>query len=153
MGHYATWSGDVLGRYPLLTRANSDASAANAAWIVPAEVQLESQLARKFSVPLVNTSGNFTVKDIVIDMVWLRAHNPYDDKRAESLRKSINERIDMLLKGKMQMMGDDGEVLAKSSGGVVWSNTMNYPPTFDHRHIFEMETSSSMRYDEQQAHE
>lgn len=149
MGTYATWSGDVLARYPLLSRVNSDAAAADSAYLAPSERQLESKLAPRYSVPFVNTGSNATVKDLVIDMVWLKAHNPYDDKRSKAMRDDLDKRCEALLRGKAHMIGTDGVSLGTSDISGAYSTTMQYPPTFGHGDIQDFRVSSVMLTDEE----
>ena len=127
MGRYVTWSGDVLGRYPKLSRVDSDATRADSYYVAPAEYELDGMLGTRFSTPF--SSNNMTARDIVVDLVFLRARSTQDKKESARLKEAVEDSIEALIAGRKHMITDAGDVLS-TAGGAAWSNTKGDTPIF-----------------------
>lgn len=127
---YINWA-DVVARYPGLSQVGG-AEEVGSSYIGYAENQVEGMLASAYTVPF--SDNNLTVKDLCIDLVYIRAGTIKAEARKE-LRDEFMERIERLLTGKENMVTVDGTVMY-SDGGTPWSSTENYHPVFgmgDHK--------------------
>ncbi len=150
MGTYASWSADVLARYPSLSRVDSDAARVDSAWIAPAELELDAKLGAYFTAPF--TPTNLTAKDLTVDLVYARWQRPHDGKKAKAIQDAIEARIEALIAGREVMVLDDGTQLAASGGGgAAFSNTANYHPIFGHGDTLAFRVDSDMVNDEENA--
>lgn len=132
--------GDVIARYPEQT-ALKDATQVNCNYIPYAVAEIESRLAPRFTVPF--SSNNVTAKDLMIDATYLAVYRFKEPKKADSVEKRINDRIDKLLAGKADMMLSDGNKLT-SIGGTIFGTTQNYHPVFGMGPIEDAVVDSSM---------
>lgn len=144
MGRYCT-SSDCASRYERLTTvANSWTIVINSHFIFYAENELDSKLASKFTVPF--SSNNVTVKDLSIDMTYIRAGNLKAEER-EELMEHVKYRINGLLDGSLSMLTTSGDAIA-GVGETVWSNTQGYHPVFGIGDTKDFRVDSEQVYDE-----
>lgn len=123
-GRYITWD-DVVNRFSSFATAAGAMKAASH-HLAYAEAEVDAMLGAKFSVPFSN--NNLTVKDLVIDLVYLRSiRNNFDLYRP--MRAEINSKFAALLSGKMVMITASGDSL-RYTGVSAWSNNQDYHPTF-----------------------
>lgn len=146
MGRYAVFSSDVHNRYPRTLTDSRAAATLEAAYLVPAEAEVDARLGSRFTVPF--SSNNITVKDLVIDMTMLRM-GTYKE-RDEQLRKDVDARIKALLDGTMIMVDSAGAALAYPASGVI-NTTADYHPTFGMGDILDMEVDDERIDDEENA--
>ncbi len=151
MPEFTNWA-DVIGRYKQLDSLAGGAKEVTSHYILPAEYELEGRLAGVFTVPFSLT--NVTAKDLVIDMVRVRA-GIGKEKDLQVIKDSIDERIKRLIMGEDVMMvtSDNGTVagIRGNVGGTVWMSNEDYHPTFGHGDTKEFITDSSQLEDERNA--
>ena len=145
-GRYAAHSADVIPRYPRVSTDSRAATTLEAAYLIPAEAEVDARLGSRFTVPF--SSNNLTVKDLVIDMTMLRM-GIYKE-RDEQLRKDVDARIKALLDGTMVMVTDSGQVAAYQVSGVI-NTTADYHPVFGMGPIEDMEPDDQRIDDEEDA--
>jgi len=126
MGLYIDWN-DLVSRYSSASTKGGGADEISSSHIIYAENELNGRLAPKFTVPF--SSNNLTAKDLSIDLTYLRIGNLNSDNYTK-LKDSIDERINRLLAGEENMVDVDGNEIAQSVGGTLYSSTQNYTPTF-----------------------
>lgn len=123
MGRYTTFD-EVKNRYSI---ARDDGpSNVESTYIFFAESELDSLLAPYFATPF--SSDNITAKDLAIDLTYYRLSNFKVAERQE-FRDMVMSRIDGIIKGDEAMITTSGTTI-NTLGGTVYSNTMNYHPTF-----------------------
>ena len=144
----ATWS-EALLRYPEFAKLQDVSTVSQAVYLSFAEGIVTSALAGKFSAPF--SSNNITVKDLVVDMVYIQTQLTRQPEKAEALRKYYNERISSLLSGDSDMVDSSGMIAGTVVGDPVWSNTMDYHPTFGNGDPVTWEVSSAMTIAEDNA--
>jgi len=125
MGRYIKWD-DVVDRYPDVARGNG-ADSMGTAHITYAESFIDGRLSVKYTTPFTGTIP-VTVKDLCIELVYIRIGNMAIEARKELLNE-LYARIDGILSGKENIIDASGNTVAQSTT-TVWSNTMNYHPTF-----------------------
>lgn len=95
---------ELAARYRVFD--TSSASVVSSDTIYYAEIEVESALAPVFSVPF--AAAHPTVKDLCIEMAyvrWLRDHKPKDFKDRD---KALRDRIDRILQGKEALLTGSG---------------------------------------------
>lgn len=143
MARYIDWD-DVANRYPSI-KETGGAIEVGDAYISYAESQIEGALASYYTVPFSN--NNQTVKDLAIELVYIRAGNLSIEETGE-LKKDYDKRIEDLKMGMSQMVDDSGNVIMQSVGEAIWSNTQNYNPVFGVGDIEDFQVDSSQAYAE-----
>lgn len=140
---------EVVGRHKALEGLGAGADDVNSHWILPAQYELESRLAGFFTIPFSTT--NLTAKDLVIDMVRVRAAVG-KEKDTKPIADRLDARIDALKSGADQMLvsSSDGSInsIQANVGGTVWSTTEDYHATFGHGDFIDFRTDSSQVRDE-----
>lgn len=105
----------------------SSISNINSDYIYYAEKEVEARLAPVYSVPF--SAAHPTVKDLCIDMAylrWLRMHKPKDGK---IIQESIDDRINRVLDGSEPIITGSGSMEPTASGGdLPGSTTEDYHP-------------------------
>ncbi|HEX7012328.1 MAG TPA: hypothetical protein VF161_06270 [Steroidobacteraceae bacterium] len=123
-GRYITWD-DVVHRF---TGFGDIAGAVKAAshYIAYAEAEIDAALGARFSVPFSN--NNLTVRDLAIDMVYLRGIRGRSEEYKE-IKADVSSRIAALLDGSMVMVTASAEVI-QASNEQAWSSTQDYHRVF-----------------------
>lgn len=145
MGRYATYSADVFPRYPRITTDSRAVSVLDAAYLVPAEYEIESRLSPRFVTPF--SSNNQTIKDLTIDQTVIR-HGMFKGDDLDSLQGSIDKRIDALISGTMMMITTSGEIITGVDKPTMMTVNADHPPVFGLGDIVEMQPSPD-RLDEE----
>lgn len=128
MGRYIDYE-ELTGRYSQLFKG-SEAESVGSHYIAFAEAEVDGRLGRTYSVPFDTTSGApDVVKDLAIDIAYLKATIGGKSKAWDGIKKSVDERFEMLLNGDMVILDASGSALTVV-GDTVWSSTMNYHPVF-----------------------
>ena len=123
MGRYVEWS-DVVDRYSLLDSLGG-AAEVGSTYIQYCEAMVDGKLACLFTPPFSN--NNLTVKDLVIDEVFLKASRTRD-KTYDKVNESLMERYKGLLGGDSKMVDLAGTIL--SSGTVGCQDTSGATPIY-----------------------
>ena len=142
----ATWS-ECVQIYNVLTRVTSG-TGVGSAQLEFAETEVQGYLSSHFTVPFSN--NNLTVKQLVIDMTYLKVGNLNLDD-ASALREQIYERMNALKNGSATMMSNSGESLGTTDKSSVYSTTQNYHPVFGMSPTTSFIVDSSQVYDEEVA--
>lgn len=124
---YVTYS-DCVARYPALKQWHDEnETMVNSYLIHHAEQEINGRLAPVYTVPF---SDNVeTVKDLCIDLVYLKGLYSRDYEAAELLEKAFNKRIERILDGKEAIITTTGVILDVDLEGLdIWSNTKDYHP-------------------------
>jgi hypothetical protein len=131
MGYYIE-AHDVTMRYPV---ADTYGGADELERVVSyAENAVDGMLSPGFSVPFTEGAAPEGVNDLCIDEAYRRLLLGRNSERAKELQEDIERRVKALLSGEAHLVDTDGTVeAATSTRGQVWSETMNYKPTFDMR--------------------
>lgn len=121
---------DVLLRYPLLKTMVDNGTILADDLIKYSEYQLNSMLASAYSVPF--SGAHPTIKDISIDLCYLRAMIVKDPDKAKKIKEYVYGRIEALKKGEEEIYTDSGTTLDRVSAGAyeIWSTIEDYHPTF-----------------------
>jgi hypothetical protein len=125
---YITYS-DVSLRYPIIKTWISESPILANDIITYAEHELNSRLSTHYSVPF--SAAHPTVKDLCIDLSYLRTLRNRDTKQAGVLKKYIDERIENLKTGKEYIMTDSYTYIepdATKGNQEIWSTVMDYHP-------------------------
>lgn len=138
MGRYIDWD-DVVARYPSISTVGG-ALEVNTSYIQYAEAMVDGRLSSKFTIPF--SDNNLTVKDLCIEMVYKRAGN-LSTKESDKIGAWLEARFKGLLEGDENMITSSGDIIQKSTGGLVWSSTENYHPTFGVGNTLSFEVDSS----------
>lgn len=146
MAKYINWA-ETVDRYKVVQTRGSDEDVTSA-YIDYAEADIEARLAPAYTAPF--SDNNMTVKDLCIDNTLYKILAYKDTKKAESILKSIESRIEKLLDGTMQMVTTSGDLLSQSVA-TAWSETDGYAPTFGAGDITDFIVSSERLYDEENA--
>lgn len=144
MGKYITIN-DVGSMFNRLDTV--DTTAINSYHIPYAEAYIEGALGNSFPIPF--SSNNVTVKDLSLDMVYLRVSNLNFEDRTAKL-KEINDRLQRIRDGIEAMVTTDGTPL-QMIGDAVFSNTMTKNPTFGMSNIIEAVVDSAYIIEERNA--
>lgn len=145
MGRLIDYS-DVVGRYEELSKA-AGSTDMDAAFIQPAEVQIEGRLSSKFTSPF--SSNNLTAKDLCIDEVYYKMMLTRQPKKAAEMRKAIDGRIERLLMGE-SMVTNSGDIIA-GEASVGFITTSGYHPTFGMGDTLDFYVSSAQVSEEEDA--
>lgn len=143
MSRYITFA-DVTLRYPAILKVGSE-STVGSAYIGYVENEIDGMLASHFTVPF--SSNNMTVKDLAIDLTYIKAGN-FTFEQAKEMLDDFMEKIKALKNGEHSMLTDSGDVIT-TVGDTAWSNTMDYTPVFGMSPIEYSEVDSSQIYDEE----
>jgi len=127
---YATWK-HLANRYRAFADDLGDASIVNSHHIAPSEAQVEGRLAAKFTVPFEGVP--LQVRELVLDLTYLRWLTPRDLARAADLRTDIDGRIARLLDGTDSLVLEDGTTVTADGAGAVHHTRAGYKPVFDMR--------------------
>jgi phage gp36-like protein len=145
-GRYIAWS-DVIGRW----REYSTIAPVKAAGgdITYAEAEIDARLSTHFTTPFSN--NNLTIRDIVIDMAYLKAARLTGKDRKE-ISEWVDKRITSLKTGDMSLILDDGTVLSSyDAADGVYSTTKDYHPVFGMGDEANLSVSSMRLEDEEDA--
>lgn len=151
MGAYIE-AADLVKRYPTAdTYGGADELEEGIAY---AENAVNGMLAPGFSVPFTTGSAPQGVKDLTIDEAYRRLLMGRNSERAKELQEDIERRVKSLLGGDSHLVDTDGStIVATSTSGQVWSETMDYKPTFDMRDTEEQHIDPQRLDDEDDADE
>lgn len=146
MGTVIAWT-DVTARYPELDKLqNATSPETQDTLIMYAEAAVHSRLASAFSVPF--SSSNITARDICVDMLYVQNMLSRQPEKAEAVDKSLQTRFEALLNGSAGMVDSTGTTTTTMVGETVWSNTMDYHPTFGLSDATVLAVSSAALIDE-----
>lgn len=123
MGRYIAWT-DITGRYPDAARKAGD-TPMGSYWLLNAEYEVDGVLAPVYTVPF--TPCPPIVQDLCIDLTYFKMM--INQPAAEPVKKYYDERIKMILEGKM-LLTTSGGVLSGSAGGVAWSSEEGHHTSF-----------------------
>ena len=124
MGRYAT-AKEVIERYEALNGYGE--SLLNSAYLMYAENYIDERLGGSFTVPF--SSNNITVKDLTIDVTFMRAANMKEAERT-SFSNLIEKRIDNLILGKTRMTTSSLDTIESSINSGAYSSTETYHSVF-----------------------
>jgi hypothetical protein len=142
-GRYITWD-DVVQRYTDFADFGGAVKAASH-YISVSEARLDAMLATHFSVPF--SSNNAVVRDLAIDMTFLRAARGLSEGERTSIQGRVNDTIKALKEGTMVMITDSGEV-QRQDVSRAWSSTQDYHPVFGMHDPLDWVVSSQQIIDE-----
>ncbi len=122
---YITYS-DCTIRYPILKKWHDEnITMVNSDLIFYGEKELDGRLASHFTVPFSDTPS--LIKDLAIDLVYLKSLISRDLEKATEFEKFFNSRIDRLKTGEEYLVTDSGTNIAPAASGTsIWSNTEDY---------------------------
>jgi phage gp36-like protein len=149
-----SWS-HVLARYEELSKlpnvgsASAVASETQTNLLNMAEAYIHGRLSSRYAVPF--SANNLSAIDLIVDAVYVQNNMTRVPEKAKALKESLDERLNALLDGSSQMVTIAGTIAASQSEGGVWSDTMNYPPTFGVSDIEKSAVSSERLYAEDNA--
>ena len=127
MGRYINWA-ELVDRYSQMSKL-SGAESVGSAFIAYAEAEVDARLASVYSVPFDTSSGApMTVKDLTIDLAMLKASFG-KSKDWDRMNEAINDRIKMILDGKIAIIGADGNPVTQV-GDTIWGSNEDYTPIF-----------------------
>jgi len=126
MGRYIEWN-MVAGKYPLIDTIDGD-SEISSVYLQKAEYELDAILGTHFTVPF--SSNNETVKDLAIDLTYIKAAMGKDD-RVSQISSDFYHRINMLKMGEMLMSTTSSGLLSSDVGQAVYSRDMDAEPIFN----------------------
>jgi hypothetical protein len=129
LGRYINWD-DVVGRYSQINK-HGGAADIGSNFIQYAEAEVDARLASCYSVPFVSGVGStpITVKDLAIDVTYLKATIGAKSKAWDQIKNSVNDRIKMICNGDSQIVGPGGDPLAQIAG-TIWGSNEDYHPIF-----------------------
>jgi phage gp36-like protein len=137
-------------RYPVLISRVKNLTEVGSEMIYFAAVDLDSRLGAKFTVPF--TGPPPVITDLTLDLVACRIYTTADPEKAESICKSVQDRIDDILDGKTKIVTASGTTLEFTGAGQsVWSNMEDYAPVFsmlDPESEYSYVDSSRLDYEE-----
>jgi len=148
MGNYVKYE-ELISRYPSLKDfAKGDVSTVDSFIIAMAETELDSRLSAGFSTPFPVTLP--TVKDLVFDMCYVKIMMTSNKKKADEIWKTVKEKVDDILSGKLILKDTSGTSYLSSAAGM-WSNTGEWHPVFnmhDSASEFTYVSSERLSYEE-----
>lgn len=124
-GRYITWD-DVVNRFVLFGTVAGALKAASH-YLHYAEGEIDSRLGAHFTVPF--SSNNVTVRDLVIDMVYLRSIR-FKGDGYKDLKKEIDERLQRLISGDDVMITNSGTAMSADDTTPAYSTTAGYHPFY-----------------------
>lgn len=134
MARYTTVS-LMFATYPPIASLSNVQSSDYANYITQAEAVIDGRLSEKYTAPVTDTSPmlqaiatDFAVYNTIIGRVQIRdiSTHPYTTKY-----EMAKDLLDGLVSGTITLTDSAGTVIApKTAAGEVWSNQMNYVPTF-----------------------
>lgn len=145
MGRYIEWD-DVVNRYKQFGDIVDDAEAA-VTYINYAETYIDGALAPAYTLPFSN--NNETVKDLCIDLAFAKTQLFKDSEKADAIMAHVGSYISALVSGKMAMVVGSGTAILPT-GEPVYSQTMEYAPTFGVGDVMDFVVDSSQLYNEEQ---
>lgn len=146
MGRYIEWD-DVAHRFGSVA-ADFDSTKINSFHIPYSENMVDALLAPKYTTPF--SSNNLTVKDLCIELTYIRAGG-LNIKDRKELMEEFKGRIADLIAGVESMLDGDGAVIAQDATAIAWSSEANYQPTFGHGDILDAEMDQDYVDDEEDA--
>jgi hypothetical protein len=124
---YITYE-DLVARYSVLKTWGRSPTEVNSDLIFYAESELNSLLAPAFTVPF--DAPHPTVKDLAIDLSYVKALFTKDPKVALQYKKELYNRITEIKAGKELLYTGSGTVVSPSiPSDSPWSSSENYLPT------------------------
>jgi len=147
MPRYITFA-DVAARYPEIAKGK-DATQVDGTYILYAEAEVDARLAPSFTVPF--SSNNLTVKDLAIDITFLKIYMWKDPKKAAAINSYVCGRIDDLIAGNALMITTSQGTIDSSMGGSAFSTTMDYHPVHGMSDAIALTVSSQEIIDEENA--
>jgi len=126
---YSTYS-DCVGRYRILEDWPGKTTGVNSSLIYFGDVQLNSMLAPKYTVPFSDTPP--TVRDLSIDFAYLKSlQYGNDTEKWKEVNEQLQERIERILDGDEKIYTDSGTIIdpVTASGVNIWSSTEGYEST------------------------
>jgi hypothetical protein len=123
---YITYA-ELVQRYDVIASWGGSEAVVNSALIYYAEMELHSRLASHYSVPF--SAAHPTVKDLALDLAYLKALRTRDPQRAKEIEAAVLGRIEAIKSGKEYIYTGSGTVmLPEGAGGEIWSTTRDYHP-------------------------
>ncbi len=117
---------DVFFRYPEIAEWSYTEAHVNSNLIYYAEIELNGKLGTHFSVPF--SAAHPTIKDLSIDLAYVKGLRMKDPDRAGKIAKFIDGRIQDIRDGKEYIYTDSGTTVNPTAPGQgIWSSTMDYP--------------------------
>lgn len=134
MPTYATVE-DLLRVLPSVGSVTTITSANLMGFIEDTEALVNAKISKLYTPPL---SGSALLRRITIDMTLARVLTlrVFTQEQANKSvwpteYKEAYKLLDQISEGKLELTTDSGtQFPLKSDGGIVWSNTMDYQPTF-----------------------
>lgn len=146
MGIFINWS-DITNKYPDIESIITAEEADNT-YILSAESIIQGKLNSKYSVTLLQQS--YLVKSLVADMVYIDIQSTRQPKKADQLKKKVDDMLRELTKGNITLTDSYGTVLSRDKS-IVWSSTEDYTPPFAMDDQLDMEIDPDQVYDETEA--
>jgi hypothetical protein len=140
---------DLFFRYPEIEEWSYTETHVNSNLIYYGEMQLNSLLATHFSVPF--SAAHPTIKDLAIDLSYLKALRTKDPDKAAKIEKAILGRIENIKAGKEYIFTGSGTLTPEASNMRVWSSTENYTPVHSMLDADVSEIDPDLLYDQEQA--
>ena len=129
---YTTWA-DVVARHPkaaTIGGANPGETAAERAFVLPAEATVDASLALRYTTPVASTPtlAPDAVRDVATDLAyWKMAWMTMDKEHEKVLRESIDLRLAGLSTGSLALVGSGGLVVTPNATSIVWGTHQDYP--------------------------
>jgi hypothetical protein len=124
---YITYE-DLVARYSILRTWGRSPTEVNSDLIFYAESELNGLLAPAFTVPF--DAAHPTIKDLTIDLAYVKAMFTKDPKVALQYRKELYLRIEEIKAGKeILYTGSGTTILPNVPANEPWSSSENYLPT------------------------
>lgn len=140
---------DLFFRYPDIETWSFTEAHVNSHIIYYGEIELNSRLSSHFSVPF--SGAHPTIKDLAIDMSYLKVLRTKDPDRAAKIEKAVLGRIEDIKAGKEYIYTDSGTQLVPNGSNMkVWSSTEDYPTVHSMLDSDVSMIDSSMLYDLEQ---
>jgi len=119
---------EVIARYPILETWGKSQTEVNSDLIYYSEIELNSRLGSKFTVPFSGPPP--TIKDLTIDLCYCKALRTKDPDKAVKVCQMVSERIDDILNGTASICTGSGTIIEVSGADQeVWSSNLDYYPT------------------------
>lgn len=124
---YITYQ-ELLARYPQFRSwHDGNESLVNSYAIYTAEADLNSRLAKAFTVPF--SPPPPVIKDLAYDLAYAKMMKGVDPEKYGAFYDGVVERIQSLIDGESILLTSSGTAIDVSvAGGEIWSSNMNYHP-------------------------
>lgn len=149
MGHITDVAA-LMAKYPEMQKAGG-ATELDSAFIVPAELFIESYLSRAYEIPFLTT--NQTAIDLTLDRAYYVYMRHRDSKRAKEIKEDLSDILKSILDGTVEMVTTSSVIVGRKEelNGVLWSSTQDYTPVFGMGDIIDFEVDPDQVTDEEDA--